>query len=187
MKQKPPSTHERSTCLGPLTVIYHTATDDVVLSFSMQSVCLFILINVVFLTLSPPLLFASILFAAIYLIYQVHPFIYWWIYLSWGATEIKYAKANKPKPLNASNCEFRKSGKHRGRTTEMTTHQQAQTRLQPLWSVSVHKATSLFSSIKLSRHSDYYNATVWGLEIIAAGAKITFFLLFFLRIWICLD
>lgn len=73
---------------GQLTVICHTTADDVALSFSMQSVCPFLLINVVFLTLSLLLVLASILFAAIYLKSQVLPFIYLYVYLSWQAIEI---------------------------------------------------------------------------------------------------
>lgn len=97
-------------------------------------------------------------------------------------------RQTNPKHLMSQtvNTEFKKSGNHRGRSTDMTTHQQAETLLQPLWSFSVHEATSLFSSIKLSRHSDYYNATVWVLKSVAADAKITFFDVY-LWISICLD
>lgn len=75
------------------------------------------------------------------------------------------------------NTEFKKGGNHRGRTTDMTTHQQAETLLQPLWSVSMNKATSLLSSIKLSPRSDSYNATVWGLKSIAEDARFFFWIL----------
>lgn len=59
-----------------LTPICDITVDDVFLSFSMLSIRPFQLINVAFLTLSPPLLFATVLFAAIYSKYQLHPFIY---------------------------------------------------------------------------------------------------------------
>lgn len=65
------------------TTICDATVDDVFLSFSMLSICPFQLINVVLLTLSPPLLFASLVCSNLFQISNASSYFFIFFYLRW--------------------------------------------------------------------------------------------------------
>lgn len=117
-----------------LTPICDKTVDDVFLSFSMLSICPFQLINVVFLTLSPPLLFAIVLFAAIYSKYQVHLFIYLLVLVVTVPMKSNLARQTNPKTQTV-NITF----KNPNTRVQVWPPMRRRSHFSSLWSVSEHQ------------------------------------------------